>query len=1514
MRYGNRDAKVNVKVLVILLLVVVALGVSLVAARQIRRRILSQMALEAGTAAFDNGDWATAASRLQEYLGRNPDDIEILKKYAEARLSVRPLEPASVSRAISAYRRVMQLDANDDVAYEKLARLYTAVQNFPDLAYIARRRLEQAQDDKNARLWLAEALMRLNKSGEARNVLEMLRSDLEGLADKHTEYVRVCALMSQIVSAEDTAAARAEGLQWLDRAVAYDPNSVEALAQRAGYRRQVAERLGAGEADRDTFMALARADLEAADAIGTDTPKYLYFLGWEWLVHGDLERAEAELRAAQQLPEEAVKEHFLDVRDWTIAKFLLASQLMMQRGNASESALLVDEVLPTLTARRHRVQVLPTAVRVYVTAGRVADARKCLDEYVEAQYAQVGSPSGQTGTAEARLRLAFLRALVAQAEDNAYGVIDVLQPALASDPARPELWRLLAEAFSRTDQPRRAVSALIQYLRLRPRDPDMMLQLAKEYLKLRDWNNAFETARLAESPDPTDIVLRLLRIEASIYVATEQEQTIDTARLSALSDELTTLRQEHPDRVDIRILQAMIAVYLDQPEKAEEELRLAIDECDEPLRAEMQLIRHLYRTKRLEEAVSLCQTACERHPEVAEPWLSLSGLYVAQADNDSARACLREGLKAVVGKWEQRAVSLRLALLELMDGDRGAGIGILTGLAAQDEREVYARTLLLGTREIQENRTKAQELIEELKAAEGQSGLMWRLHQAALHLSSDDWRSKQQDMAELLQQCIDSDPEWSSPVLLLAEMYEKLNDESRVESVCRQGLVRNPSATDIADKLMGLLEKQGRYADAEQVLQQIEADAQVASAWHVRMALGTRDFSRAIDELRLRVDNDNRDAESRILLARLLYWQTRDAQQAFRYLDEAQEITSGSLTLAAARASILRAEGRTEEGRDVLDEYVTSRSDFGAYMMRAAYLANEGNLEAAESDYRKLTTFEQYSSMGHMLLANFYAIHSRLDDAVATLREGLRVQPEDLGLRRALMMTLLQRGQAEDRQQALDMLASLEAKMPEDPELMRLRAMQLLREPTPASLAAATQKLEEVVKLEPTAVDAHLTLIEIALQEGDYAKAREMALRALGANPENAALLAARSRVELALENTQMATQLANLALQADPNNAQARDVIVTAAQTTGDRALLEQAVTLVDKWLAHEPTNEQLTLRRARLMVALQQPRKAIPELEAYCRTEAGSRDVTALVTLADVYRLDGNTEKAKEAIDRAEAVDPNSQVVAHARLLWLIAQKRYNELTGVVSTYLAVQPRDAGMLVKAGRALLSCDAGEAKTEAVRLFERVLALDPTSLDGRLGLASSLYQAGQHDRAEQIRREVLAENIEDVNACVTIASTLYLTGYAEGGERIYRNLLQRDPNSTRVLNDLAWIIQEHYQRYDEALALADRGLAVSSRRPAESVDHVHLLDTRGTILMNMPGRLADAKRDFEEIVRLSATNQRRQAKALLQLGRVCAKQGDLAQAKRHLERSLEVDRRLAVFTPAEKSEIATLLQ
>jgi tetratricopeptide (TPR) repeat protein len=391
------------------------------------------------------------------------------------------------------------------------------------------------------------------------------------------------------------------------------------------------------------------------------------------------------------------------------------------------------------------------------------------------------------------------------------------------------------------------------------------------------------------------------------------------------------------------------------------------------------------------------------------------------------------------------------------------------------------------------------------------------------------------------------------------------------------------------------------------------------------------------------------------------------------------------------------------------------------------------------------------------------------------------------------------------------------------------------------------------------------------MQERQYQVACDYAIHALESNPDNRALLLARARAELALGYAPMAARLARRALQQDPNNIEASGVFAQAAVSGDDRSILEEARKLTDNAVRRDPANERLLFLRGQVLTALKQTEKAIPELEAYCQTKPGAGSIAALVTLADLYRLAGDADRSKQWIDQAQRVDPNSRVVLHARLLWLAWQKQLDELKTAVSTCLSAKEQDINMLLGTASVLAASDSVEVKQQGVRLFERAAALSPTSIDVQLSLASTLYQAGDVDRAE----------------------------------KLYEALLKQYPDDKRILNDLAWILQEHDHSYDAALELASRGLKLAP-------DDLNLLDTRGTILANLPDRLADAKIDFGKLVEQSPADTARKAKALLQLGRVCAKLKDLPQAKQHLEEALKIDKKINAFTPAERAEIAEI--
>ena len=624
--------------------------------------------------------------------------------------------------------------------------------------------------------------------------------------------------------------------------------------------------------------------------------------------------------------------------------------------------------------------------------------------------------------------------------------------------------------------------------------------------------------------------------------------------------------------------------------------------------------------------------------------------------------------------------------------------------------------------------------------------------------------------------------------------------------------------------------------------------------------------------MKLRISNDPQDADALVLLARLIYLQTMDVDEAFKYLNQARAVTPQSMSLTAAKVSILKAEDRTDEAIAILDERVQQEGSFIAYLMRAVYLAGAGKDELAENDYLKLTALSNRSAEGYLLLSRFYSARDRIDEAVAALEKGAAEHDDDLTIRRELMKALFARDSDDDRRLAMEILSDLETRLPDDPGLMLLQTKQLLGQASPQSTELAREILKRIVLIEPSSITAHMSLVDIAMKEEKFADARDIAIRGAGANPRDISLILARARAELAMDNPQIASELGYMALRSSPQDSDARDLLVKAVLITGNREDLQNVLVLVNDGVRSDPTDDRLQLARARILMATGQTDSALADLIGFCKTDAGSKSVIAMLSLGELYRLKGDYVASGVQIERAAKLAPGDSSVIRARMVWLGAQKRFDEVSELIDAYHVNEAGDKDVILTAAGILAIAQDIEAKRKALELYYHLTTIAPNLRAAHVGLASMAYQTGDPERAE----------------------------------KIYRDVLNQDPGNIKVINDLAWILQEHRQQYEEALELADKGLLLA---PHDK----NLLDTRGTILSRIPGRLTDAKKDFASLVELTADGSDARARALLQFARICVQLKDVDEAQGSLKEAVEIDRKNGVFTTKQRSEIERIL-
>ena len=1166
---GRSSRGIVIRRLLILLGVLGALGLAVLGAFYGHKLRVRQLALQARTdadAAWTRGDAAAAVDGYQQYLDRFPNDVAVLPKFAAAHLAIRPLRDTNVRQAIVANRRLLTVSARReaqpdavDAAYKLLARLYEQTSNFSELEFIATQRLSEVPGDLAAKLWLGRAQTVQRKTEPATKTLNELLAALETAGDRSTpEYVEACTLLAAIAASERGETARENALAWLERALGANPQALAALVQRAALRRDFSRNTVA--AARDELLAQSRADLEAASNSTDVDPTLRVFLVDEWITAGEPARAQAELDRLLQTAPDAIAKAFVDPDDWTLATSLRAIRLALLANNAPRGVELSAAALAALTKDRQRSAILPFAIRAFAAAGDADQARAALDEYVEKTRLTELPPQRAD-------ELATLRGLVAMIEGNAYQAIEQLEPLAARGDAPPAVRRMLADAYVRIGQTERALPLLGDYVAAQPTDLAGQMALARLRIRRGEFDSALAVARAALAVRPDDVDARLLAVQAQLGAA---KRAPDTAAIDALQRELDALVQLAPQRADVRMARVDLALLRGNTADAQTLLEAAAAAPETSLDARLRLTSLALENRDEPAAVAAGRAACEQHPTDPRAWYSLARVYDEFKRPSDAIKTLEEGAGRVSDPITQQRLRREQALIELRSGDRARGLAGLRELAAANPSDVVVRDTLLSLPEVLQDAAESARILAEVRAAEGETGLFWRVHEARIALAQPTWRERRRDIETLLIYCVSAMPGWSDAVVMLGDLYERLGEFDSAEVIYRKACEVTPPPLPVAERLAALLERQGRAAEALAVVERLNLRAAPAE-WEdraVALAVRAGAYSSAIERLRLRVGAGERDPRDLVTLARLEYLQTKDAAAALGTLNEAATLAPDSTDVLAARLSILRAANRVDEAKAALNEFVTRVNSFDALLLRAAFLQSLGESEQSAEELRMLTQ-QTRTAYDFAVLGEFHARAGRMQDALAVWEAGLKTTPDDVRLRRGIIKGLIVRGGEGDHARAAELLKPLLAAEGDDAELHYIDAVLAGFGETPADAQRARAALERAVSIDPRYVDAYVLLVPRLVQAGEAQKAVEMSREALQRVPNDPRLLVSSAMAEMAAGRNDGAADAARSALRAQPENAQALEMLVELALRAGNvdelRSLADRITAVAD-------------------------------------------------------------------------------------------------------------------------------------------------------------------------------------------------------------------------------------------------------------------------------------------------------------------------------------------------------------
>jgi tetratricopeptide (TPR) repeat protein len=502
-------------------------------------------------------------------------------------------------------------------------------------------------------------------------------------------------------------------------------------------------------------------------------------------------------------------------------------------------------------------------------------------------------------------------------------------------------------------------------------------------------------------------------------------------------------------------------------------------------------------------------------------------------------------------------------------------------------------------------------------------------------------------------------------------------------------------------------------------------------------------------------------------------------------------------------------------------------------------------------------------------------------DAATALREVLEalrgLDPEDVQVLFALGRLYLERGEADAAAEAFRRVASL---TPENRMATTLLIEALLKGD---KAAEAEGLLRDVLAEDPTALDARLTLAELAESRGDHGAALET-LRGAPADQRGDPRLQRQVASSLYragdLEGALAATE-ALLARFPDERQPLILKVLVLAAQ--GKNA---EAEALLGRVRRDDPTNLALAGMQARLLVREGRPEEAarlIAGLQAEFtgRGQAKEAEQAALELVHVRITAEQWAEAEAAAAALAEAADPEVRSAALAlRVDALTELERYAEGLALLDRQggsdadPAITTKRAELLLRLGReaegsellGLLGTSSDSQQVlaaaqtyqrlerygDSIPILERLLTRDGSNAAAAFLLGAARERAGQHDAAETAFRRAL--EIEPA-----FHPALNYLGYmwAEKGERLEEalTLVQRavalEPDNGAYVDSLGWA---HFQlgQYQEAISLLERATRLE---PGDATIYEHLGDAYRAL-----GRPDEARQVYRRALDLGDDN------------------------------------------------------
>lgn len=629
-------------------------------------------------------------------------------------------------------------------------------------------------------------------------------------------------------------------------------------------------------------------------------------------------------------------------------------------------------------------------------------------------------------------------------------------------------------------------------------------------------------------------------------------------------------------------------------------------------------------------------------------------------------------------------------------------------------------------------------------------------------------------------------------------------------------------------------------------------------------------------------------------------------------LAKAQELAASNPTSPDAidlLASLYLGQNNLDKAAEVLRNGIAANPKHIAFRMTLAQIhMNKKETEKAVQLVQEVIALEPERLPHRVALAMLYSQTNQFDNAEKTLREAIQADPEDMD-RHLLLAEFLA-----TRKSLAEAEAELLAAIKSNPEAYKLRFALAKAYEVAEARDKLAQVYRDIIDADDTGkngLQARNKLAELLLKQGQRAEAEKLTEEVLKENPKDNDALINRGRLALIKSDPETAINALRQVMRDQPGSVVASSLLASAHMQKKEPQLASEVLLKV---VEANPANIQARLAYSQFLAQNKDVDGALKAVGEALKVAPNNMEV--LLARMDLLTVKQDMKGVQSVIATIKEKHPNNPVGYYHMGRYHASQKRYDEAVREFEQALARSgAKDSFQVLSA---IVSTRVAQGKPDlAINRLNEILKAAPNHPFAHELVAEVHITKKQYTEAEKSLNEAIKNNPKWNVPYRNLANLHMVRGDSRAAAETYQKGLDAIPDDTQLLFHIA----EMYERtrdFDKAIATYERVLKKDAESEVARNNLASLLtDQKGDasglkrareLAQNFQSSSQPAFRDTLGWVYYRSGETDKAVDILKEvvkqapnipifsyhLGMAYHKQGNMAEAKVHLAKAVEV--------------------